>query len=100
MVEACCGSRRAELYSLPFYLYMQRTMRTLLTRAVSAAEIDDLDVEYTTDAILALLDINLSLYQRDELGFERERIITGLRHLVFHGLAGRDIRVAAVLAEA
>jgi hypothetical protein len=91
VVEACCGNRRTELYRLPLYLFMQHTVATLLRRAVSTHEIDDLDVEYTSDAILALMDINLSLYQRNELGFEHERIVAGLRHLVFHGLAGCEL---------
>jgi AcrR family transcriptional regulator len=91
MVEACCGNRRTDLYRLPLYCYMQQTVATLLRRAIATAEIAELDVEYTADAILALLDINLSLYQRQELGFDRERIVAGMRHLVFHGLAGGDI---------
>ncbi len=95
MVDACCGNRRTELYRLPLYRYMQQTVSTLLQKATSQGEIGELDVHYTADAILALLDINLSLYQRQELGFDRQRIVAGLRHLVFHGIAGRDIPEAA-----
>ncbi len=42
----------------------------------------DLDVECLADTLLAALNIDLYLYQRHQLGMERERIVGGLRSLL------------------
>jgi hypothetical protein len=41
-----------------------------------------LDVECLADTLLAALNIDLYLYQRHQLGMERDRIVDGLRSLL------------------
>ena len=41
-----------------------------------------LDTECLADTLLAGLNIDLYLYQRHQLGMERERIVGGLRSLL------------------
>ena len=77
------GRRRVELYGNPFYERGTDTVVELLDEAVGGGEIPaDLDVECLADTLLAALNIDLYLYQRHQLGMERERIVGGLRSLL------------------
>ena len=81
--DASSGGRRVELYGNPFYERLRNTVVELLDEAVGGGEIPaDLDVECLADALLAGLNIDLYLYQRHQLGMERERIVGGLRSLL------------------
>jgi AcrR family transcriptional regulator len=81
--DASSGGRRVELYGNPFYERLRNTVVELLDEAVGGEEIPaDLDVECLADALLAGLNIDLYLYQRHQLGMERERIVGGLRSLL------------------
>lgn len=81
--EASAGGRRAELYGNPFYEKLKDTVVELLDEAVGGGEVSpDLDVECLADVFLAALNIDLYLYQRHQLGFERERIVGGVRSLL------------------
>ena len=81
--DAAAGERRTELYGNPFYEGLRDTAVELLDEAVGGGEVSpDLDVECLADAFLAALNIDLYLYQRHQLGMERERIVGGLRSLL------------------
>src|SRR4028118_2338785 len=67
----------------PFYERLRNTVVELLDEAVGGGEIPiDLDVECLADTLLAALNIDLYLYQRHQLGMERDRIVDGLRSLL------------------
>ena len=81
--DASSGGRRVELYSNPFYERLRDTVVELLDEAVGGGEIPaDLDVYCLADTLLAGLNIDLYLYQRHQIGMERERIVDGLRSLL------------------
>jgi AcrR family transcriptional regulator len=81
--DASSGGRRVELYGNPFYERLRNTVVELLDEAVGGGEIPiDLDVECLADTLLAALNIDLYLYQRYQLGMERDRIVDGLRSLL------------------
>jgi AcrR family transcriptional regulator len=81
--DASSGGRRVELYGNPFYERLRNTVVELLDEAVGGGEIAaDLDVECLADMLLAALNIDLYLYQRHQLGLERERIVGGIRSLL------------------
>ena len=81
--DASSGGRRVELYGNPFYEKLRNTVVELLDEAVGGGEIPiDLDVECLADTLLAALNIDLYLYQRHQLGMERDRIVDGLRSLL------------------
>ena len=81
--DAASGGRRVELYGNPFYESLRNTVVELLDEALGGGEIPtDLDVECLADTLLAGLNIDLYLYQRHQLGMERERIVGGLRSLL------------------
>ncbi len=81
--DASSGGRRVELYGNPFYERLRNTVVELLDEAVGEGEISpELDVECLADMFLAALNIDLYLYQRHQLGMERERIMGALRSLL------------------
>ena len=81
--DASSGGRRVELYGNPFYEGLRDTVVELLDEALGGGEIPtDLDVECLADTLLAALNIDLYLYQRHQLGMERDRIVDGLRSLL------------------
>ncbi len=61
------------------------TIGMLLQQAEQNGETHGLDIPYLVDAILAPLNARLFIYQREELGFDLERISRGLRRLVLDG---------------
>ncbi|HSM56398.1 MAG TPA: TetR/AcrR family transcriptional regulator [Candidatus Sulfomarinibacteraceae bacterium] len=71
----------AEVQRPHFWQHM--TVHGLLRQAVAAGELpDDLDVPYTTEALLAPLSPQTFRFQREILGFDLERIAGGLRQLL------------------
>jgi AcrR family transcriptional regulator len=81
--DAAGGERRVELYDNPFYGRLRQTVVGLLEEAAEEGAVKpDLDVECIADTLLAALNIDLYLYQRHELGMERERIVAALRSLL------------------
>ncbi len=81
--DASSGARRVELYGNPFYERLRNTVVELLDEAVGGGEISpELDVECLADMILAALNIDVYLYQRQQLGMERDRILGGVRSLL------------------
>lgn len=65
--------------------WLHETIGMLLQEAQENGEATDLDIPYLVDAILAPLNAELYIHQRQVLGFEPERISEGLRRLVLHG---------------
>lgn len=81
--DASAGGRRVELYGNPFYERLKNTVVGLLDEAVGGGEVPpDLDTECLADTLLAALNIDLYLYQRQQLGMERERIVGALRSVL------------------
>ncbi len=81
--DASAGGRRVELHGNPFYESLRDTVFGLLDEADGNGEIPpDLDTECLADTLLAALNIDLYLYQRHQLGMERERIVGALRSLL------------------
>lgn len=81
--DASAGGRRIEFHANPFYERLRGTVVALLEEAIEQRAIpDDLDPECLADTLLAGLNIDLYLYQRHQLGMERERIVGGLRSLL------------------
>lgn len=70
----------------PMWLpWLRDTITLLLQQAEQAGEAHALDIPYLADAILAPLNPDLFVYQREILGFEIERISRGVRQLVLRG---------------
>ncbi len=65
--------------------WLRNTISMLLQQAEQNNETQDLDIPYLVDAILAPLNADLFMYQREILGFDLERISCGLRQLVLQG---------------
>ncbi len=69
--------------------WLRETIGVLLQQAEQRNEAANLDIPYLVDAILAPLAADLFMYQREEQGFELERISRGLRQLVLDGCRTR-----------
>lgn len=69
--------------------WFHTTIGVLLQQAQQNGETENLDLPYQVDAILAPLNPDLFLYQREVLGFDLERISRGLRQLVLDGCRKR-----------
>lgn len=85
--DAAGAERRVEMHDNYFYRWLRSAVSALLLRAVDEGEAaPDLDVGCVADFVLAALNIDLYLYQREELGMEQERIVGSLRGLVEGGV--------------
>ncbi len=81
--DASGGGRRMEMYRSSFYRWLRATVAALLSRGVEGGEIKpDLDVDCIADFLLAALNVDLYLFQRRELGMDRERIVASLSRLL------------------
>ena len=89
--DAAGGHRRLEMHRNPFYGWLRTTVAAMLRWAVEEGEVAaELDVGCIADAILAPLNIDLYLFQRGELGMERERIVQALHGLMLDGVRERS----------
>lgn len=70
----------------PFYLWMHAEVIALLTSAQQQAEVEQLDIEVTADALLASCAPHLYDYQRNQLGYSSERILATLLRLFVDGI--------------
>ncbi|MEM7344549.1 MAG: TetR/AcrR family transcriptional regulator [Chloroflexota bacterium] len=68
--------------------WLRETIMLLLQQAEQQGEAADLDIPYLADAILAPLNPDIFMYQREVLGFDIERISRGVRRLVLSGCRG------------
>ena len=81
--DASAGGRRLELYRNPFYERLRMAIAGLLEEAAERGEFPrGRDVECLADTLLGALNIDLYLYQRQERGMERERIVGSLRTML------------------
>ena len=71
--------------------WLQDTVRVLLQQAEANGETNGLDIPYLMDAVLAPLNADLFIYQREVLGFDLERISQGIRRLVLEGCSGETL---------
>ena len=81
--DSAAGGRRVELYGNPFYEKLKSTVAGLLNEAGDLGEVSsDLATACLADTLLAALNVALYLYQRHQLGMERERIVGALRSVL------------------
>lgn len=81
--DAAGGGRRIEMHRNPFYEGLRELVVELLDEAKEAGDMRaDLDSECLADTLLAALNIDLYVYQRQELGMDHERIVGSLRSVV------------------
>ena len=90
--------RRFSFQHAPFYLWMHELFAGLFAEAVRQGELPPLDIDFTTDAVLATLHPMFYRLQRQERGFSPERILQGLRRIFIDGV--KTAHVATGLAEA
>ena len=86
MEEAAGGAGRARPFRGPFGTWTHEQIVDLLTEAIAGGEVVELDVAFTADAILAVVSPQLRSYQRNERGYQVERIIAGTSRLFIDGL--------------
>lgn len=88
--EACAAHECGEQFRAPFYQRVHATVTALLDEAVESRELPALDVAYTADALLAALNPNLYMFQRQERGFTPAQILQGMRRIYIQGLASHS----------
>lgn len=71
--------------------WLHATIGILLQQARQNGETPDLDIPYLVEAILAPLNADIFMYQRQVLGFDLARISRGLRWLVIEGCKIRGV---------
>jgi len=72
--------------------WLHQTIGLLLQQAEQNDEAHNLDIPYLIDAILAPLNADLFMHQRETLGFDLERISQGLRRLVLRGCGNSKLQ--------
>ncbi len=80
------GSGRARSSRPPFAAWMHAHIVRLLGEAVERGEAPPVDLEFTADAIEAVMSPQHYRFQRHAAGYSMERIIAGLRRLFVDGL--------------
>jgi len=80
--DHAAGPRRGAVYGGHLYSWMHGVVLELLEQAVATGDATIDDCVYTADALLALLDIDLYVFQRRERGYSPEQILAGMRRLV------------------
>src|SRR6266852_884945 len=80
------GPGRSSSQQSPWYLWLHEMLAGLLTEAVERGELASLDVPYTADTILAVLNPPFYRFQRQERGYSPERILQGLLRIYIDGV--------------
>ncbi|HEU0002834.1 MAG TPA: TetR/AcrR family transcriptional regulator [Ktedonobacteraceae bacterium] len=80
------NSRHFFFQQSPWYLWLHELLAGLLTEAVERGELAALDVPFTVDTMLAVLNPPFYRFQRLERGFSQERILQGLRRIYIEGV--------------
>ena len=70
-----------------WHLWLLELLSGVLTDAVERGELAPLDVPFTVDTMLAVLNPPFYRYQRLERGFSQERISQGLRRIYIEGVS-------------
>jgi len=68
----------------PLYVWMRNCCQRLLEQAQANHEIETIDIAYTVEALMSTLH-NLDIHMIDQ-GFEKQRILQGIRRLYIDGL--------------
>lgn len=87
--EQCNEPGRSGHFSFqqsPWYLWLHELLAGVLTEAVERGELAPLDVSFTVDTMLAVLNPPFYRFQRLERGFSQERILQGLRRMYVDGV--------------
>ena len=84
--EEAGGSGRARPFRTPFAVWTHAHIVRLLGEAVERGEAPPVDLEFTADAIEAVMSPQHYRFQRHASGYSMERIIAGLRRLFVDGL--------------
>lgn len=87
--DRCNDSDRASNFSFqqsPWHLWLHELISGVLTEAVERKELASLDVSFTVDTMLGVLNPPFYRYQRLERGFSQERILGGLRRIYIEGI--------------
>lgn len=79
-------SRRFSFQQSPLYLWLHELLSGVLTEAVEREELAALDVPFTVDSMLAVLNPPFYRFQRLERGFSQERILQGVRRIYIEGM--------------
>jgi AcrR family transcriptional regulator len=80
--DEATGPRRAGFYRSPVYTWLHAVIVSLLERAVMTGEARLDDCGWTADALLASIDVDLYLFQRNDRGVRREQVSAGLGRLI------------------
>ncbi len=81
--DSAGGGRRIEMYNNPFYGWLRATVAALVDQASEEGVVgSEVDTECVADALLAALNIDLYLYQRQGRGMSRERVVRSLHGMV------------------
>ena len=87
--EQCNEPGRSSHFSFqqsPWHLWLHELLSGVLTEAVERGELAPLDVPFTVDSMLALLNPPFYRYQRLERGYSQERILQGVRRIYIEGV--------------
>jgi AcrR family transcriptional regulator len=87
--EQCNEPGRSHDFSFqqsPWYQWLHELLSGVLTQAVEREELAPLDVPFTVDTILGVLNPPFYRFQRLERGFSQERILEGLRRIYVEGV--------------
>lgn len=76
---------RLSPFQTPFYQRLSGRIEALLAMAVAQGEARELDVGWTSDAILTAMTPDVLMYQQQARGFSHERILDAVRRLVIRG---------------
>jgi len=80
------SSRHFSFQQSPWYLWLHELLAGLLTEAMKRGELAALDVPFTVDTMLAVLNPPFYRFQRLERGFSQERILQGVRRIYIEGV--------------
>ncbi len=94
------GPDRFECYKKDHHLWMVERVRKLFREARANGETSLGDVVFATDALLAAFSPPLLAYQRRELGFSLERVISGVTELFVTNLGTAEKTHRAPAAKA
>ena len=75
------SSRHFSFQQSPWYLWLHELLAGLLAEAIERRELVSLDVPFTVDTLLAVLNPPFYRFQRLERGFSQERILQGVRNM-------------------
>jgi AcrR family transcriptional regulator len=71
----CLKGRSATYFHSEPYVFMYKTIHSLLTEMERQRLIESMDLSYTTDVFLAAISPDFYLYQRQEKGYSQEDIL-------------------------